>query len=180
MVINKQNATSQPSPIARVELTPEASALLSELRGRYANKEQNKLLFHYSASPNEGSSPLCLLASETRVADSDLYLGSPDGCDFFIKPEPYAYWSNSHLTIDVIASSEREGFSLESRHGFRFVIYTRALNYKEYEQMKHSRPPNVAELSARRAEIRKLRSANEEAGERSAAKPKAKMRLFAR
>ena len=165
--------------IQRVELSDQARSLLNSLKQKYQNKSQDHLVFYHCDSPSELSSPLCLLSSETKVADNDLYLGRVDGCDFFIKPEPYAYWANSHLIVDVVASSKL-GFSLETNHGYRFIMRTRPLNYGEYQQRAQSqRPPTMIELSAERNDIRRMLSAEEMAPARES-KPKKKLGLFSR
>ena len=167
--------------IQRVEISEQARNLLASLKEKYQNKNQAKLVFYHCDSSSELSSPLCLLDSETRVAGSDLYLGAIDNCDFFIKAELYAYWANSHLIVDVVANS-KPGFSLETDHGYRFIMRTRALSYQEFQQQARAgRPLSVAELSAQRSDIRHMVStlvAESSADKKK--KGKAKMRLFAR
>ena len=165
--------------IQLVEISEQARSLLGSLKQKYQSKGRNNMVFYHCDSPSELSSPLFLLSSEARIADNDLYLGCVDGCDFFIKSASYAYWANSGLIIDVVTNN-KPGFSLETEHGYRFIMRTRALSYSEYQQRaQNPRPPTVTELSVQRNEIREMMSTDEGIPAKST-KPKKKLSLFSR
>ena len=167
--------------IQLVEISEQARSLLASLKQKYQSKgrSNSNMVFYHCDSPSELSSPLCLLSSEAKIADNDLYLGCVDGCDFFIKSASYAYWANSGLIIDVVTNN-KPGFSLETDHGYRFIMRTRALSYSEYQQREQSpRPPTVIELSVQRNEIREMMNSDDGLSAKSS-KPKKKLSLFSR
>ncbi|QHF94939.1 DUF779 domain-containing protein [Streptomyces sp. NHF165] len=115
------------APGARVDVTPEAAALLRRLTGTHG-----PLMFHQSGGCCDGSSPMCYERGEFRTGDSDVLLGEleiegvPDPVPFWISASQYAYWSHTHLTVDVVPG-RGSGFSVEAPEGVRFLIRSRLL-----------------------------------------------------
>ena len=117
-----------PSP--RVDVTPEAAALLCDLRGRHG-----PLMFHQSGGCCDGSSPMCYPAGEFLTGDADVLLGEidvggPENIEVWMSRNQFEYWSHTHLTIDVV-DGRGAGFSLEAPTGRRFLIRSRLLTDDE-------------------------------------------------
>lgn len=133
---------------ARVDVTPEAAALIRRLRGLHG-----PLMFHQSGGCCDGSSPMCYPAGEFLVGDADVHLGdleigpddagqngaSPDGAGpdggtvpVYMSRKQFAYWEHTHLTIDVVPG-RGAGFSLEAPEGVRFIIRSRLLTEPELD-----------------------------------------------
>jgi len=112
----------QPS---RVAVTEAAAGLLSRLTA--AN---GPLMFHQSGGCCDGSSPMCYLAGEFRIGDSDVLLamlevdGVPDPIGFWMSAAQFGYWRHTRLTVDVVPG-RGGGFSLEAPEGVRFIIRSR-------------------------------------------------------
>ncbi|GAB3517587.1 DUF779 domain-containing protein [Arthrobacter monumenti] len=114
---------------SRVALTDEAVQLLQQLWKRHG-----PLMFHQSGGCCDGSSPMCYPAGELLTGDSDVLLGNfdigndDDGTglpiEFWMSREQFAYWSHTHLTVDVV-DGRGGGFSLEAPEGKRFLIRSR-------------------------------------------------------
>ncbi|AXK32035.1 DUF779 domain-containing protein [Streptomyces armeniacus] len=111
----------------RVEVTPAAAELLRQLSGRHG-----PLMFHQSGGCCDGSSPMCLPLGELRTGASDVLLeelwveGVPGLVPFWMSAAQFAYWSHTHLTVDVVPG-RGAGFSLEAPEGVRFLIRSRLL-----------------------------------------------------
>ncbi|UGY94732.1 DUF779 domain-containing protein [Streptomyces gobiensis] len=114
--------------VSRVDLTPAAAGLLRELTQRHG-----PLMFHQSGGCCDGSSPMCYPLGEFRTGDSDVLLGEltvtgiADPVPFWISASQYAYWSHTHLTVDVVPG-RGSGFSVEAPEGVRFLIRSRLLD----------------------------------------------------
>lgn len=122
---------------SRVALTPEAVQLLLRLWNRHG-----PLMFHQSGGCCDGSSPMCYPAGELLTGDADVLLGTFDIGDddggqasadsggaskpieFWMSREQFAYWSHTHLTVDVV-DGRGSGFSVEAPEGKRFLIRSR-------------------------------------------------------
>ena len=109
-------------PGARVVCTPEATALIGELK-----EELGPLLFHQSGGCCEGTAPMCFRQSDFRVGSSDILLGTIEGCPFYIGAATYGYFASSRLIIDVTRGAV-DSFSLEAPRGVRFVTRSRILD----------------------------------------------------
>jgi uncharacterized protein (DUF779 family) len=112
--------------LERVTATPEALALLDDLAA-----EHGPLVFHQSGGCCDGSSPMCFPRGEFRIGSRDVDLGTVGDVPFFISGPQYAYWSHTHLTVDVV-KGRGSGFSVEAPRGVRFMIRSRL--YDEAEQ----------------------------------------------
>ena len=108
---------------SRVALTSESVDLLRKLWDQYG-----PLMFHQSGGCCDGSSPMCYPAGDFITSEQDVLLGtfdigldSPQMIDFWMSAEQFAYWSHTHLTVDVV-KGRGSGFSVEAPEGLRFLI----------------------------------------------------------
>jgi hypothetical protein len=93
--------------IERVELSDKAVALLAEL-----TEIHGPLMFHQSGGCCDGSSPMCYPDGEFRIGAVDVLLaeldaGLPQSVPFWMSESQFAYWSHTHLTVDVVPPRER-------------------------------------------------------------------------
>ena len=56
----------------------------------------------------------------------------PQPLEFWMSSEQFAYWSHTHLTVDVVPG-RGSGFSVEAPEGVRFLIRSRMLTEPELE-----------------------------------------------
>ena len=122
------------SRIARVELSEKAVALLAEL-----TRSHGPLMFHQSGGCCDGSSPMCYPQGEFRTGAVDVLLaeldaGLPQTIPFWMSESQFAYWSHTHLTVDVVPG-RGGGFSVESPTGQRFLIRSRLFTDEESAQL---------------------------------------------
>ena len=120
------------SRIARVELSGKAVALLAEL-----TEMHGPLMFHQSGGCCDGSSPMCYPQGEFRTGAVDVLLAELDAglaqpIPFWMSESQFAYWSHTHLTVDVVPG-RGSGFSVESPTGQRFLIRSRLFTDEESE-----------------------------------------------
>lgn len=106
---------SEPSAAPSVTCTPEAAALIRELRAAHG-----PLMFHQSGGCCDGSAPMCFPAGEFRVGTRDVLLGELEGCPFYIGADQWERWRHTRLVIDVVVG-RGSGFSLEAPTGRRFL-----------------------------------------------------------
>jgi hypothetical protein len=119
----------------RVAITPQAADLLRGLRDSHG-----PLMFHQSGGCCDGSAPMCFTRGMFRTGPSDVHLGDlnlgsadndADGIvPVWISREQFAYWSHTHITIDVVPG-RGAGFSLEGPTGNRFIIRSRVFTDEE-------------------------------------------------
>ena len=122
-------------PVARVAVTPEAAALIRQLRATHG-----PLMFHQSGGCCDGSAPMCYPQREFRIGQRDVFLGEVEGCPVYIGGQQFEYWQHTHLTLDVVPG-RGAGFSLEAPLGMRFLTRSRVFTDEEYERMKNAPPP---------------------------------------
>lgn len=115
--------------VERVAITPEAAALVARLRERHG-----PLMFHQSGGCCDGSSPMCFPLGDFATGPSDVLLGEVTGCAFWMSAPQFAYWSHTHLTVDVVPG-RGSGFSVEAPEGVRFLIRSRLFTDEESEQL---------------------------------------------
>jgi uncharacterized protein (DUF779 family) len=119
------------APVERVAITPKAAELLRGLRVTHAQP----LMFHQSGGCCDGSAPMCftqgtLLTGPQDVHLGDLDFGGPEPAPVWISREQFAYWSHTHITIDVVPG-RGAGFSIEGPTGNRFMIRSRVFTDEE-------------------------------------------------
>jgi uncharacterized protein len=120
-----------PLPTSRVDVTGAAADLLRRLTDRHG-----PLMFHQSGGCCDGSAPMCYPDGEFLIGEADVHLGDLDvGLDravpVWMSKAQFAYWSHTHLTIDVVPG-RGAGFSVEAPTGMRFLIRSRLLTDEEY------------------------------------------------
>jgi uncharacterized protein (DUF779 family) len=126
----------------RVKITPEAAAVVEQLRARHG-----ELMFHQSGGCCDGSSPMCYPKGEFIVGSSDVWLGEVAGCDFYMAKDQFEFWQHTELTIDI-TEGRGASFSLEIPLGLRFVTKSRVFTYEESQNLAETHPGNVAEARA--------------------------------
>ncbi len=115
--------------LARVSVTDAAEAVIDQLRDKHG-----PLLFHQSGGCCDGSAPMCLSVDDFRLGSRDVCLGEIHGCKFYMSPEQFEYYQNSHTIVDVV-KGRGSSFSLEIPLGVRFLIRTRIFSEAELEQL---------------------------------------------
>lgn len=119
---------------SRVALADDSLDLLRRLW-----EQHGPLMFHQSGGCCDGSSPMCFPAGELLTTDRDVLLGrfdlapagdAPQPLEFWMSTEQFAYWSHTHLTVDVVPG-RGAGFSVEAPEGVRFVIRSRLMENAE-------------------------------------------------
>lgn len=116
--------------VKRVLVDKDASALISELKGRFG-----ELMFHQSGGCCDGSSPMCFEKGEFKLGGSDVKLGEIDGCDFWMSKDQFEYWQHTQLTIGI-TKGRGSSFSIEIPTGFRFIIHSRLFTDDEINQLE--------------------------------------------
>jgi len=97
-------------------------------------------MFHQSGGCCDGSSPMCYLAGEFRVGQTDVHLEDLTVEDIaepiavWMSGPQFEYWRHTHLTIDVVPG-RGGGFSLEAPEGYRFLIRSRLLEEDELTEL---------------------------------------------
>ncbi|ROO89214.1 hypothetical protein EDD29_6901 [Actinocorallia herbida] len=120
----------------RVTVTEEAAGWLRRLA-----ETHGPLMFHQSGGCCDGSSPMCYPRGEFQVGAADLLLGEVgDGIPFWISAAQYAYWSHTHLTVDVVPG-RGSGFSVEAPEGIRFLLRSRLFTEPELAALEAGPPP---------------------------------------
>ncbi|CAN5465407.1 DUF779 domain-containing protein [soil metagenome] len=113
-----------------MDVTDAAATLIRDLTERHG-----PVMFHQSGGCCDGSSPMCFPDGEFLLGDGDVHLGDLDvGLErrvpVHMSAAQFAYWSHTHLTIDVVPG-RGAGFSLEAPHGVRFLIRSRLMTDAE-------------------------------------------------
>jgi uncharacterized protein len=119
----------------RVDLTEAAGILIGQLKAIHGS-----LMFHQSGGCCDGSSPMCYPLGEFKVGQEDVYLGSIEGCPFYMSGPQYEYWKHTRLTIDVV-KGRGSGFSVEAPEGVRFLTRSRLFTDEESAELDAEGPP---------------------------------------
>jgi uncharacterized protein len=122
--------------VARVEITPEAAAVLRQLEAQHG-----PLLFHQSGGCCDGSAPMCYPRGEFRIGSRDVLLGEIGGTPFYIGAEQFELWRHTQLLIDVVPG-RGGGFSVEAPLGVRFLTRSRVFDPAEKAWLDRC-PPRV-------------------------------------
>ena len=100
-------------------LTPRAHRLLGEVQA--AEPADDPLVFLVSGGCCGGTNPV--LCRRTNVIEGfDVVLGEAAGLPVYAHPDHARYLSHNHFVIDAIDDPRSDTFSLEIRHGGRFVL----------------------------------------------------------
>jgi len=116
--------------IKRVLITPEATDLINQLKGRFG-----PLMFHQSGGCCDGSSPMCFEKGEFKLGGSDVKLGDIEGCEFWMSKDQFEYWQHTQLTIGI-TKGRGSSFSIEIPTGFRFMIHSRLFTDDELIELE--------------------------------------------
>ena len=116
--------------VERVVVTPEALALIDELKAQYG-----ELMFHQSGGCCDNSAANCYLPTDLTIGPYDVLLGHVGGVPFYISKSQYEYWKHTQLIIDVIEGSGGT-FSLEGNTGKAFHTRSRLFNDEEWAQIE--------------------------------------------
>ena len=117
----------------RVEATDAAKEIIDQLR-----EEHGELMFHQSGGCCDGSSPMCFQKGDLMINETDVYLGTIHGCEFFMSQDQFEYWKHTQLTVDI-TSGRGSSFSLEIPLGIRFVIKSRMYTEEEAKNLSPTR-----------------------------------------
>ena len=116
--------------VKRVSVTPAAGEMIGEVQEKHS-----PVFFHQSGGCCDGSAPMCFPHGDFLTGDSDVHLGdldvgADDPVEVWMSREQFAYWSHTHLTIDLV-KGRGAGFSLEAPTGHRFLIRSRLFTDEE-------------------------------------------------
>lgn len=115
--------------VQRVLITPEAEAVVNEIRERHG-----ELMFHQSGGCCDGSQPMCYEKGDFKVGSTDVCLGNVAGCDFWMNQDQFEYWKHTQLTLDIV-NGRGSSFSLEIPMGKRFIIHSRVFTTEEINNL---------------------------------------------
>lgn len=115
--------------VERVSVTQAAAEIIDQLREKHG-----PLLFHQSGGCCDGSAPMCFSIDDFRVGSRDVCLGEIHGCKFYMSPEQFEYYKDSHTEVDIVPG-RGASFSLEIPLGLRFLIRTRIFSEQERQDL---------------------------------------------
>ena len=115
--------------IPRVIAAGKAVDLIHQLKSLHG-----PLMFHQSGGCCDGSQPMCFAEGEFITGDSDVLLGSIEGCRFYMGKDQFEYWRHTQLILDV-TPGRGSSFSLEIPLGVRFFIRSRIFSEQELEEL---------------------------------------------
>lgn len=116
--------------VERVVATPEALALIEELKAQHG-----ALMFHQSGGCCDNSAANCYLPTDLTIGAYDVKLGEVGGVPFYIGKLQYEYWKHTQLILDVIEGSGGT-FSLEGNTGKAFHTRSRLFTDEEWAQIE--------------------------------------------
>lgn len=117
--------------VERVVATPEALALIEEMKSQYG-----EVLFHQSGGCCDNSAANCYLPTDLTIGPYDVKLGDVGGVPFYIGKLQYDYWKHTQLILDVIEGTGGT-FSLEGNTGKAFHTRSRLFTDNEWAQIEH-------------------------------------------
>jgi uncharacterized protein (DUF779 family) len=109
----------------RVIISEKAIVVVNQLKDRFGD-----LMFHQSGGCCDGSQPMCFEKGDFKIGESDVCLGSIEGCEFWMSKDQQAYWQYTQLTIDIVPG-RGSSFSLEIPMGLRFITQSRLFTDEE-------------------------------------------------
>jgi uncharacterized protein (DUF779 family) len=116
--------------VERVVASPEALALIEELKAKYG-----QIMFHQSGGCCDNSAANCYLPTDLTIGRYDVHLGDVGGVPFYIGKLQYEYWKHTQLILDVV---EGHGgtLSLEGDTGKAFLTRSRMFTDAEWAEIK--------------------------------------------
>ncbi len=115
---------------ARVTISPEAIEMVNSLKKRFG-----ALMFHQSGGCCDGSQPMCFEKGDFKVGNSDVCIGTIEGCEFWMSKDQFEYWKYTQLTIHI-SKGRGSSFSLEIPTGFRFLTQSRMFTEEELQELE--------------------------------------------
>ncbi|GAB1449649.1 hypothetical protein MASR2M44_26780 [Bacteroidota bacterium] len=92
-------------------------------------------MFHQSGGCCDGSQPMCFEKGDFKLGNSDVCLGTIEGCDFWMSKDQFEYWKYTHLHV-VLVNGRGSSFSLEIPYGKRFIVQSRLFTKDELENLE--------------------------------------------
>lgn len=114
----------------RVIVTPKAAQLIQQLKAKHG-----ELLFHQSGGCCDGSQAMCFELGDFKLGQSDVCLGTIEGCEFWMSKDQFEYWQHTQLNIDVV-EGRGSSFSLEIPYGYRFHTRSRLFTAQEAAELE--------------------------------------------
>lgn len=114
----------------RVRISPEAINVINQLKSRFG-----ELMFHQSGGCCDGSQPMCFEKGDFKVGQSDVCIGTIEGCDFWMSKDQFEYWKYTQLHIHI-TKGRGSSFSLEIPMGLRFITQSRMFNEDELNNLE--------------------------------------------
>jgi uncharacterized protein (DUF779 family) len=115
--------------IPRVTISPKAIEVVNQLKARFG-----ELMFHHSGGCCDGSQPMCFEKGDFKLGQSDVCLGTIEGCEFWMSIDQFEYWKHTQLLIDI-APGRGSSFSIEIPLGLRFLTKSRMFTEEEETQL---------------------------------------------
>jgi uncharacterized protein (DUF779 family) len=119
--------------IKRVLISPEAAEVVHQLKARFGD-----LMFHQSGGCCDGSQPMCFEKGDFKIGNSDVCLGTIEGCEFWMSKDQFEYWKYTQLTIHI-TKGRGSSFSLEIPMGLRFLTQSRMFSEEELQELEPTR-----------------------------------------
>ncbi len=111
--------------VQRVTISAEAIAVVNELKIKFG-----ELMFHQSGGCCDGSQPMCFEKGDFKVGNSDVCIGTIEGCEFWMSKDQFEYWKYTQLYIHI-SKGRGSSFSLEIPMGLRFLTQSRLFTDEE-------------------------------------------------
>ncbi len=116
--------------IKRVTISSEAIEVVNDLKKRFG-----ELMFHQSGGCCDGSQPMCFEKGDFKVGNSDVCIGSIEGCEFWMSKDQFEYWQFTQLNIHI-SKGRGSSFSLEIPMGLRFLTQSRLFTSEELANLE--------------------------------------------
>jgi uncharacterized protein len=116
--------------IKRVTISPEAMAVVSELKQKFG-----ELMFHQSGGCCDGSQPMCFAKGDFIIGQSDVCIGTIEGCEFWMNKDQFEYWKYTQLHIHI-TPGRGSSFSIEIPMGLRFLTQSRMFTEEELTDLE--------------------------------------------
>ena len=115
--------------VQRVTISAEAIAVVNELKIKFG-----ELMFHQSGGCCDGSQPMCFEKGDFKVGNSDVCIGTIEGCEFWMSKDQFEYWNYTQLHIHI-SKGRGSSFSLEIPMGLRFLTQSRLFTDEELKDL---------------------------------------------
>jgi uncharacterized protein (DUF779 family) len=92
-------------------------------------------MFHQSGGCCDGSQPMCFEKGDFIVGQSDVCIGTIEGCEFWMSKDQFEYWKFTQLNIHI-TKGRGASFSLEIPMGLRFLTQSRMFTDTELTNLE--------------------------------------------